>query len=444
METEQLDFGLGQGGLKYAFLAAQSSKRADIGDEQRRAKLIVVSKRPQCKAPIFKADSTATAIVARLHDFVLQSVLDRIIGERGGRVPALAIQLAPTTRDTDLILLRLQDGIGVQPELSQTQKGLPVGMYGTNQTDGGQAVWQEVVVGLQLNVISSAVIHFYVADDGGPTAGFIGEGKRRDVIERGKDVALAGNQSSAECRVEVVFGGETPGEELFGLAIGGFAEKALGEAGLEFAGIGDGIVFIEANDAAEIINAGYIVVDDQRFDDVLPLGLTAVPYPLEGRRTQFDAEFAVGADQTLINRYAVDELLAVIGEAESGGAGYSEPVSPAQWKGHVRRELGSLHHLVGIDQRIGTAHGAAHSVESKVHRPFVPEGPVYGTEADFRGAADDDAGFGLRIEKVLIIKRRDIQAESAKVIGDESIAVLLGNSRFVESCGESEAEGERA
>ena len=92
--------------------------------------------------------------------------------------------------------------------------------------NGRQSVWNRIVVRLQLNVVARAVAHLYVTDDRRPTARFIGESKRRDRIERGKNVALARNQSSSECRVKVVFGAKTPSEELFGLAIARFCGKS--------------------------------------------------------------------------------------------------------------------------------------------------------------------------------------------------------------------------
>src|SRR5437879_2805409 len=55
--------------LKHSLLPAQGSEGPDIRDEQRRAKLVVVSKRPQRKTPVFKARHTRTANVALLHQF---------------------------------------------------------------------------------------------------------------------------------------------------------------------------------------------------------------------------------------------------------------------------------------------------------------------------------------------------------------------------------------
>src|SRR5689334_13545470 len=123
--------------LEHAFLPTQGSKGADIGDEQRRAKLVVVAKRPQCQTAVFKADSTTTSIVACLHHFVLQRALDRIIGERGGCVPAFAIHLAPAAGHAYLVLPRLEDRIGVQSELSEAEERLPERAHRGNQTDDG-------------------------------------------------------------------------------------------------------------------------------------------------------------------------------------------------------------------------------------------------------------------------------------------------------------------
>lgn len=123
--------------LEQSLLPAQVSESPEIRDEQRRAKLIVVAKRSESEAAVFKADPTTTAIVARLHDLVLQGTLDRIISERGRRVPPFAIQLAPAGGKTDLILVRLQYRVSIQSKLSEADEGLPKRMCCADKTESG-------------------------------------------------------------------------------------------------------------------------------------------------------------------------------------------------------------------------------------------------------------------------------------------------------------------
>ena len=165
---------------------------------------------------------------------------------------------------------------------------------------------------------------------------FIRESKRRNGIERGKDIALTGGQCSTKRRIKVILCGDAPGEKLFGLAVTGFAKEALSDAGFDFARMRNCVVLIEANDPAEVPNAGYVVIDNPRLDHVLPLRLTSVPYPLECRRAQFETELAVSVDQASRDRHAIDELLVVIYSPESRCAGDAKPRSPAHRKSQVR------------------------------------------------------------------------------------------------------------
>ena len=220
--------------------------------------------------------------------------------------------------------------------MSQAQERLPKGMYRPNDTVCGQSFRKRVVVCLQLNVVSRAIVHFHVTYDRGPMPRFISEGKRRDGIECGKDVPLARNQCPTKGRIKVIFCRDTPGEKLFRLTIAGFAEESLGEGGFDFARICNRVVFIEANDPAEVLNARHIVIGDQRLDHVFPFRLASIPYPFECRRTQLDTELAVSADEALRGRHAIDELLVVICKPESRCGGNSKPGSPAHRKRHVR------------------------------------------------------------------------------------------------------------
>src|SRR5581483_9691183 len=90
--------------------------------------------------------------------------------------------------------------------------------------------------------------------------GLIGEGEGCNGIECCKNIALTGNEGAAERRIEIVFRRHPPGEKFLGLPIGGLTKEALRQGGFDFAGVGDGVVLVESNDAAEIINAGDVVI----------------------------------------------------------------------------------------------------------------------------------------------------------------------------------------
>ena len=96
-----------------------------------------------------------------------------------------------------------------------------------------------------------------------------------------------------------------------------------------------------------------------------------------------------------------------------------------------------------VDNGVGTPHSSADAVESEIYGPLLPEGPIGRAEAHLRRTAQDNTGFRLRVQKILVIEGRDIQAESVKVVGYENVAMLLRNGGFVESRGECQAESER-
>src|SRR5579885_1345671 len=160
--------------------------------------------------------------------------------------------------------------------------------------------------------------------------GLIGEGEGCNGIECCKNIALTGNEGAAERRIEIVFRRHPPGEKFLGLPIGGLTKEALRQGGFDFAGVGDGVVLVESNDAAEIINAGDVVIRNYWLDDVLPFAAAVAPNAFDGRRPQLCAEFAVGAEKPLIDRHTIEELFAIIGDPKSGGAGDAKPGSPTQ------------------------------------------------------------------------------------------------------------------
>src|SRR5713101_1580232 len=141
----------------------------------------------------------------------------------------------------------------MQSELRQAEKGFPKRTDGADDAVGGQPLRQRVVVRLQLNIVSSAVVHLYITDDWGPIPRLIGKSKRRNRIQGRKHIALPGDQGSAKRGIKIIFCRETPGEELLGLTIRRLAEETLGDSRFDFARIRDCVVLVEANDSAKIL-----------------------------------------------------------------------------------------------------------------------------------------------------------------------------------------------
>src|ERR1700752_1077263 len=122
-----------------------------------------------------------------------------------------------------------------------------------------------------------AVVYLDITDKRRPTPRFISEGKRRDGIKCRENIALPRHQRSAEGWIEVVFCRQGPGEKLLGRAVTCLADESLGDAVFDFSGVFSCVVVIKANNSAELLNAGYTVIDNFRLDHVLPLVFTSIP-----------------------------------------------------------------------------------------------------------------------------------------------------------------------
>src|SRR5579872_740452 len=88
-------------------------------------------------------------------------------------------------------------------------------------------------------------------------------------------------------------------------------------------------------------------------------------------------------------------------------------------------------------------HGADHAVQSKIHGPVAPEGPVRSAEASLRSASERYAGLRLRTQVVLIVDGPEIQIKSAEVPGEKCILMQFGSGSFVEGRGESQTKSQR-
>src|SRR5579872_4272455 len=128
-------------------------------------------------------------------------------------------------------------------------------MYGGNQAERRQPVWNRIVVRFQLNVVARVKPQLHETDDGRPTASLVGKRKGRDRIECGKDVALPRNQGSAKCRIKIVLCRHPPGEELLRLTVSRLAEKPLGDARFDVARVRNRVVLIEADNPAKVVNS---------------------------------------------------------------------------------------------------------------------------------------------------------------------------------------------
>src|SRR5580692_1722945 len=125
-----------------------------------------------------------------------------------------------------------------------------------NKTERRQPIWNRIEIRLQLKIIMLAVVYLDITDNWRPTPGLISKRKRRDGIERCENVALPRHQRPSKSRIEVVLGRQAPSEKFFSLAVTAFAEESLRDAGFDFAGVCNCVVFVKTNNSAEIPDSG--------------------------------------------------------------------------------------------------------------------------------------------------------------------------------------------
>src|SRR3989442_10040881 len=180
--------------------------------------------RSQAQAPVLECQSATSAVVADLHKLVLRDALCDVVAEPSGNVQALAVDVAVADKGPDLIRQRLENRVSIQPEVSDRGEELPVGLDFDKRADGRQLAELGVVIKEQFRVVGATGRKLQVAHHGRPVARLVGEGKRRDGVERGEDVSLSRDQCAPERRIEIMFLGYAPGDKLLGRGGALFAE----------------------------------------------------------------------------------------------------------------------------------------------------------------------------------------------------------------------------
>src|SRR6267142_2084551 len=86
---------------------------------------------------------------------------------------------------------------------------------------------------------------------------------------------------------------------------------------------------------------------------------------------------------------------------------------------HTRRDFRALHETRRVDSRdnyapykilIAAVHRSRKGIHSEINWQAPPRRLVHGTEARFRGVAKYDGNFRLRVQKVLVTSRGEIDA----------------------------------
>ena len=332
------------------FLAAEVSEAADVGDDEGGGEAVFCADLAEVDAAVFEGEAAAVAVVADLDELALEGFVGEVVADAGSEVEAFAGEVAVADQGADLVREGLfegdearrrseweigLDGIVVEPEVGDGGEEFAVGLHFQKRAQGDEALDLGIVLKDLLDVIVAAGRDFEIADDGRPVARAEREGEGRDGVERFEDVALAVNDRATERGIEIMFLVNAPREEFLWLVITGFAEEALGDAVLDFVGVGERGVGIEADEVGEIVDAGDVAVGDDGLDGVLVafarfafVERGAIKKTLERGRAEFDGEFAGVASDRLRAHLAGGVVgVAVISGAEGGGGGDAEPVA---------------------------------------------------------------------------------------------------------------------
>src|SRR5260221_11000403 len=89
--------------LENVFVASQISKGPDVSNDQCDSELILGAALPEGQAPILERDSAAGAVVADLHQLILQKLLLEVIAEAKRGIPTATIQVPISYLRTNLI-----------------------------------------------------------------------------------------------------------------------------------------------------------------------------------------------------------------------------------------------------------------------------------------------------------------------------------------------------
>src|ERR1700723_1177635 len=411
---------------KDLLLAPQIPGGAEIRDADYDAELVLVADRAERKAAVFEADAAARAVVGHLHDLVLERLLDEIVTRPEGDVPASAVLIPVAKQRPYLIgalleIRRRRRGIQRKIQRGEVRKrneGFLVRLVFQQRPDSGQPVALRVVVDDELRVKALAWLDGEVAHDRRKTARLVRKGKRRESVERLKHVELAGHKRPAEGGIEEIFLSELPGDELFGVTRTRAAVQSLGDSILDFVGVGQRIVLVEAQETSEVVPAVHVAIHRVRLDHVLPLRSAVVVHAFKYRHADIHRQLLGVAIQSLVEERSAPELAAVIRRAEREARGHAEPLAKMQRDGYGWREFPASHESRRIKRRhvFAAMLPAGKCIERKIDGQAAEKGLVDRADSRLRGGAQRDGSLRGGREVVLVTQRREIQTEAVEVI----------------------------
>src|SRR5208337_1405202 len=350
-------------------LAAEISEGAEVGEDQRDAKLIFVAHCAQVNAAIFDGQAATAAIVADLDELVLQSAAVNVVADASGNVEAFAGDVAVAEHGADLLGERLDDGVALQAEVRDGEKEFAVGLELQEGADGGELLELRVVLEDLLGVVVPAGSEFEVADDGRPVARGGGEGEGGDGVQGLEDIALAGDQCAAESGIKIMFLYDAPGKEIDGLLVARFDVEMLHEAVFDFVGVGESGVAVKADEVGEVVDPGDVAIGREGFDRVLiaVMGARPVEKSLESGGAKLQREFAGVAGDGLAGKVRLRiERVAVVGGAKRCRSGKSEQFAEMEGDGDLGRKFRAGDKIRCVEKLIFAMNRPGEGIEGEI------------------------------------------------------------------------------
>src|SRR5690349_15014305 len=166
--------------LEHFLLAPQIAEGSDVSNDQGHAELVLRAHLPESQPPVLKSQPAAGAIVADLHQLVLQQLLLDVVTEPERGVKAAAVQVSIARQQANLVRERLQNAGIVDGKMRHRKIEILIRTNLEKRAGGREPLAHRVIFQTNLRVIDAARGHPQIAVDGRKMARFVREGKGRN------------------------------------------------------------------------------------------------------------------------------------------------------------------------------------------------------------------------------------------------------------------------
>ena len=106
---------------------------------------------------------------------------------------------------------------------------------------------------------------------------------------------------------------------------------------------------------------------------------------------------------------------------------------------YARRDFAALYEVWRLKSgdRIDAVNGSCKRIERKINRNMLERGLIHGTESHLGGGPKRNVSFRRGAEEILVAPRRDIEAESRKILGRKRGIAHFGIHGLRKSFGKS-------